>query len=92
MAEQNKKVNKRKFEGVVVSAKAQKTRVVEVSRLVKHPRYHKYYKVTKRFPAHDEGNAFQAGDHVVIQETRPRSKTKRWEIVGKTENAKAKES
>ncbi len=74
---------KRKIEGIVVSDKMLKTRVVAVSRLVKHPKYLKYYTVTTRFKAHDEKNEYHAGDKVVIQETRPLSKEKRWEIIGK---------
>jgi small subunit ribosomal protein S17 len=85
MTDKQKKVNIRKFEGVVVSDKAEKTRVVAVTRLTKHPRYEKYYKVTKRFPAHDEKNEYKIGDIVIIEETRPLSKTKRWKIARKVE-------
>lgn len=85
MADTTKKVNVRKFEGVVVSDKAEKTRVVAVTRLTKHPRYQKYYKVTKRFPVHDEKNEYKNGDVVVIEEIRPLSKTKRWKIARKVE-------
>lgn len=74
---------KRKITGVVVSDKMTKTRVVAVERLKKHPRYLKYYKVTTKFKAHDEENAYKKGDKVVIEETRPMSKEKRWKIVGK---------
>lgn len=74
---------KRKLEGVVVSDKMQKTRVVEVSRLKKHPKYQKYYRVSRRFKAHDENNEYKVGDKVVIEEVRPLSKEKRWRIVGK---------
>jgi len=79
---ENKKI-KRRLEGVVVSDKMNKTRVVAVTRLKKHPKYHKYYKVTKRYKAHDESNRYKVGDKVVIQETRPLSKEKRWVIVEK---------
>jgi small subunit ribosomal protein S17 len=61
----------------------QKTRVVAVSRLAKHPKYLKYYTVTKRFKAHDENNEYKKGDTVVIEECRPLSRDKRWKIVGK---------
>ncbi len=61
----------------------QKTRVVSITHLHKHPRYQKYYKVTTRLKAHDEKNEYKTGDKVVIQETRPLSKDKRWVIVGK---------
>ena len=79
---ENKKI-KRRLEGVVVSDKMNKTRVIAVTRLKKHPKYHKYYKVTKRYKAHDESNRYKVGDKVVIQETRPLSKEKRWVIVEK---------
>jgi small subunit ribosomal protein S17 len=74
---------KRKIEGIVVSDKMTKTRVVAVSRLVKHPKYLKYHTVTTRFKAHDEKNEFHTGDKVVIQECRPLSREKRWIITGK---------
>jgi small subunit ribosomal protein S17 len=85
MANETKKVNKRTLEGTVVSAKMQKTRIVEVTRLTKHARYHKYYKVTKRFAAHDPENAYAVGDKVRIEDSRPVSKTKRWTIIAKIE-------
>ena len=69
--------------GVVVSDAMQKTRVVSITKLKKHPLYKRYYKVTKRFKAHDENNEFHTGDKVVIQETRPLSKEKRWRVIGK---------
>jgi small subunit ribosomal protein S17 len=74
---------KRKLQGVVVSDKMQKTRVVAITRLKKHPRYKKYFKVTRRFKVHDEKNEYKVGDKVVIEETRPLSKEKRWIIVEK---------
>jgi small subunit ribosomal protein S17 len=74
---------KRVLEGVVVSDKMNKTRVVAVTRLKKHPRYQKYYKVTARYKAHDEENAYSAGTTVKIQEARPMSKEKRWVIISK---------
>lgn len=75
---------KRKLEGVVVSDKMNKTRVVAVNRLKIHPRYKKYYKVTARFKAHDENNEYKTGDKVVIEETKPLSKEKRWRIISKS--------
>lgn len=74
--------NIRKLEGEIVSDKMNKTRVVAVYWLKKHPKYQKYYRQTSRFKAHDEGNIYKTGDKVVIQQTKPRSKDKRWEIVG----------
>jgi len=82
-----KKLNKiRKLQGIVVSDKMDKTRVVAVTRLKKHPRYQKYYKVTRRFKAHDEKNEYKTGDKVIIEETRPLSKEKRWRIVARIIN------
>lgn len=69
--------------GIVVSDKMQKTRVVEVTRVKQHPRYEKRYEVTSRFKAHDEESQYHVGDRVVIKETRPYSKDKRWVIIGK---------
>ncbi len=83
MAESKSEINKRKLSGLVVGDKMQKTRTVEVSRFKKHPKYLKYYKVSTRFKAHDENNECRVGDKVVIEETRPMSKEKRWRIVKK---------
>jgi small subunit ribosomal protein S17 len=80
-AEPQKKM--RKITGVVVSDKMTKTRVVAVSRLKKHPRYLKYQTLTTRFKAHDENNEYHTGDKVVIAETKPLSREKRWIIVSK---------
>lgn len=80
---------KRKIIGVVTSDKMNKTRVVSVSRLKKHPKYLKYYHVTTKFKAHDENNEYKTGDKVTIEEARPMSKEKRWRIIGKVENKKA---
>ncbi len=77
------KSKKRRLAGVVVSDKMQKTRVVSISRSKKHPKYLKYYQVTKKFKAHDEKENYHTGDKVIIEETRPLSKEKRWIIIGK---------
>lgn len=74
---------KRQLTGVVVSDKMNKTRVVEIVRLHKHAKYLKYYKVSKRFKAHDENNEYKTGDKVVIQESRPLSRDKRWRILNR---------
>jgi small subunit ribosomal protein S17 len=66
--------------GVVVSNKMQKTVVVAVENLVKHGMYQKYIKRTSKFLAHSENPAVGVGDRVVIEETRPLSKRKRWAI------------
>jgi small subunit ribosomal protein S17 len=67
--------------GTVVSAKMNKTAVVEVSRSYRHPFYKKVVRVTKKFKAHDEDNQCAAGDLVEIMETRPFSRDKRWRII-----------
>ena len=77
------KSHNRKLEGVVVSDKMAKTRVVAVEGSKQHPKYLKYYKVTSRFKAHDEENQYHTGDKVIIEETRPLSKDKRWRIISK---------
>ena len=58
-----------------------KTVVVSVSRFVKHPLYGKFYKVSKKYKAHDEENKFKVGDNVEIVETKPISKDKRFKVV-----------
>jgi small subunit ribosomal protein S17 len=63
-----------------VSDAMQKTRVVRVERVFRHPRYERVVRVAKKFKAHDEGNESRVGDRVLIEETRPLSKEKRWRI------------
>ncbi len=81
--ENNKATAKRvrTLQGVVVSDKMKDTAVVEVHRLVKHAKYQKYLRVTKRYQAHDAGNAKKVGDKVEIAECRPISKNKHFRIV-----------
>lgn len=67
--------------GVVVSSKMKDTIVVAVTRLVKHPKYQKYMRITKRFKAHDAGNAKKEGEKVTIVECRPLSKDKHFKIM-----------
>lgn len=74
---------KRKLQGTIISDKMDKTRVVAITRFKKHPRYKKYYKITRKFKVHDEKNEYKTGDKVVIEETRPMSKEKRWKIISK---------
>jgi len=66
--------------GKVVSDKMDKTIVVAIEDLVKHPLYKKVVKHTVRFKAHDENNECNIGDKVLITETRPISKDKRWRL------------
>jgi small subunit ribosomal protein S17 len=67
--------------GVVTSAKMKKTRVVEIPWLVKHPKYGKYLRRRTICYVHDENETSSLGDSVEIRESRPRSKSKRWELV-----------
>lgn len=74
--------DKGKFlKGVVVGDKMDKTIVVNVSRFIKHPLYGKFYKVSKKYKAHDEENKYKIGDNVEIVETRPISKDKKFKVV-----------
>jgi len=72
----------RRLKGIITSDKMNKTRVVAVNQLKKHKRYLKYFKVTKKYKSHDEDNQYKEGDEVIIEETRPLSKQKRWRITG----------
>lgn len=72
---------KRIMQGVVVSDKMEKTIVVNVERKFPHPLYKKFIKRSKRYHVHDEDNQFKLGDIVNIQECRPLSKSKRWEVI-----------
>jgi len=72
---------RRELVGVVVSDKMDKTVVVKVDRKVPHPLYGKHIIKSKKYHAHDEKNECREGDVVVIRETRPLSKTKRWVVV-----------
>lgn len=67
--------------GTVVSSAMDKTVVVRVDRLIRHPTYHKVIKRSKKFMAHDEDNRCKVGDIVRIMETRPLSKRKRWRVI-----------
>ncbi len=83
MVASTKKQNTRAnpLKGVVVGDKMDKTIVVSVTRFVKHPLYGKFYKVSKKYKAHDEENKYKVGDNVEIVETRPISKDKRFKVV-----------
>ncbi len=77
---------KRTLQGSVVSDKMDKTVVVNVTRYIAHKKYGKYYKVDKRYKAHDENNAYKVGDKIVIEECRPLSKDKSFITLRKVEN------
>ena len=71
----------KRLKGKVVSDRMDKTVVVLVDRLVKHPKVGKYIKVSKKFKAHDEANTYKMGDVVVIEECRPISKDKHFKVI-----------
>ncbi len=73
---------KRILQGTVVSDKAAKTVVVSVERIYRHPVLQKTVRRSKKFHAHDEAGQYKAGDLVRIQECAPKSKLKRWEVIG----------
>ena len=74
---------RKKLTGKVVSDKMDKTVVVNVQRYVAHKKYGKYYKIDKRYKAHDENNEYKVGDTVTIEECRPLSKDKNFTVIGK---------
>lgn len=78
----------RTLRGVVLSSRMAKTITVEVVRTVKHPKYNKFLKKRARYYAHDERSEAGAGDKVVIIESRPLSKLKRWRLQSIAEKAK----
>lgn len=71
----------RTLHGIIVSNKMQRTVVVRVDRLSPHPKYRKYERISRTFKADTAGGDWQIGDEVVIRETRPMSKEKRWQVV-----------
>ncbi len=83
MADNTKQIKQRKFSGVVISDKMDKTIVVKVERAKKHPQYHKMYIVSKKYLVNDEKNQYKIGDKVEFIECRPLSKNKRWKVIYK---------
>ena len=82
MVAMTQRVNRRKFlQGIVVSDKMNKTRVVQVRWVTKHSKYQKVVRSASKYKAHDEKNETKEGDVVRIMETRPLSKDKRWTIM-----------
>ena len=75
--------HKQRLRGLVVSDKMEKTVVVKVTRLRKHPLYKKFMKRSKRYKAHDERNEYHTGDRVIIEASKPISRDKRWKVVSK---------
>lgn len=80
---------RKRLTGRVVSDKMDKTVVVQVERLVRHPRYDKVLRRSKKYKAHDEENACRVGDLVCIVESRPLSREKRWKVEDVVERAEA---
>ncbi|WNO54863.1 30S ribosomal protein S17 [Stakelama saccharophila] len=72
---------KRVLTGMIVSDKTDKTVVVKVERQIKHPLYGKIMRRSKKYHAHDEGNAYKAGETVRIEEIAPMSKLKAWKVI-----------
>lgn len=83
MKKEAEKKNRKTLQGVVTSDKMAKTVVVSVTRFVKHPKYKKYVKISKKYKAHDEGNVYKTGDQVSIVECRPISKDKTFTVITK---------
>jgi len=77
----NPQATSRKFSGVVVSDKNDKTIVVRVETIKKHPKYQKRYAVSRKYKVHDETNQYSVGDQVNFIECRPLSKDKRWRVI-----------
>lgn len=89
MSDETTNGGRRQVRGRVISDKMDKTVVVEVERTVKHPRYHKYIKQVRSFKAHDEDNSCKVNDLVLIEESRPLSRTKRWRVIERFNQAEA---
>ncbi len=77
---EKKEVISRKFNGVVVSDKSDKTIVVKVESVKVHPKYRKRYTVSRKYKVHDEKNEFKTGDKVTFVECRPLSRDKSWRV------------
>ena len=88
---ESKRGNRTELIGKVTSAKMEKTIVVEVQRLVQHPKYRRVLRISKKFYAHDEKREAKQGDTVIISSARPLSRLKRWRLKQVlTHNASAK--
>ncbi len=83
MAEDKQKKIRRRFTGVVVSNKMDKTALVRVDRTVIHSKYHKRYVRSLKYKVHDAENELQEGDKVMFEECRPMAKGKRWRLIKK---------
>lgn len=74
---------KRQLKGIVVSNKMKKTLVVKMERVKEHPKYKRRYKVHKKYKAHYNEGEYELGEKVLIEESRPISKDKRWKVIKK---------
>jgi small subunit ribosomal protein S17 len=88
MSENQKRNHRKQREGIIISDKMDKTRVVAVIETVAHPRYKKTVKRTKKLYVHDKENTSKVGDRVLVMETRPLSALKRWRLVEIIERAR----
>lgn len=89
MTEEMKRKSRRRLNGIVVSTAMQKTAVVRVDRRMPHPKYGKYFTVSKKYKVHDPEEVAKVGDMVEIEECRPLSKDKRWRYVSTVTPANA---
>jgi small subunit ribosomal protein S17 len=85
---EHSRAHRKTREGLVVSGKMDKTVIVLIEDRVKHPKYGKVIRRTRKYAAHDEANACGVGDRVLLMETRPLSATKRWRVAEILEKAK----
>ncbi len=83
MLTKEEKMPRKKLQGEIISTKMQKTVVVKVERVVLHPKYKKRYKISKKYKAHNVLEDIKEGDKVIIEESRPISKDKRWRVIKK---------
>lgn len=74
---------RRKLSGQVVSNKMSQTVIVRVDAVKVHPKYHKRYTVSKKYPSHNDLDGLKVGDRVMIEESKPYSKTVHWKVIGK---------
>ena len=88
MSQETATTTPKRLTGRVVSDKMNKTVTVIVERMVKHPLYGKYVRKSKKYHAHDEANEYHEGDTVIIEESRPLSKTKSWKVMQLVEKAR----
>jgi len=77
--------------GTIISDKMQKTVVVNVERVKKHPKYQKRYRISKNYKAHVESGEYKTGEKVLIEECAPKSRDKKWRVVSKLDSVEAAE-